>query len=250
MPARTDVAAEFASAVAEPMRLRLLGALGDGPKTAAALAAAVQTDARSVARHARPLQRLGLVEASGGPPHQRVYTAVRYPTLYDDAWDRLPVPARRAAAASALTHWHASAATAVDDGGFDRRDMHLTRTTFEFDEAGWRRAAAILMDALHRLSELADEPVEQPTVRATGMMLLFDAPRDASPPERDEPHGEFSHAEGLERAIDLAESLQEAVTREATPWPELVALADELRVVARAAMVEQSRTAPQSAVNR
>ncbi len=250
MPARTDVAAEFATAVAHPTRVRLLGALADGPRTGAALATALRTDARAVARHARPLVHLGLIEGSDAPPQHRVYSIVRDPTLSDDAWDRLPIPARRAAAAASLTQWLASAATAVDDGGFDRRDAHLSRTAFEFDEERWSRAAAILADTLGRLTELADAPVEQPTVRATAMMLLFDAPQDASAAERDEPHGEFSDAEGLERAIDLAESLQDAVTREATPWAELIALADELRVVARAAMVEQSRTAPPRAVKR
>jgi DNA-binding transcriptional ArsR family regulator len=248
MPAQTQVAAAYATAVAEPVRLRIIAALADAPRSVAALAAAVRVDEASLFRHMRPLELLGLVEAVPGAGADRTYMLVREPVIDDDAYERLPLPARRAAAASTVTQFHASATAAVDDGGFDRRDAHLTRTRFEFDEAGWERASDILARTHRELADLAARAADAPTLRATATMLLYAGHHHAPDTEQAEPRAEFSESEGLGRAVELAESLQEATTRPLTPWAELVALADELRVVARACLAEQTRVEPPAAI--
>lgn len=243
IPAQTSIGTRFATAVAAPIRLRIMAALGEGPRSGAALAAALRTDVRTVARHTLPLERLGLVTRSVGSAQDRVYRLVQEPFFSDDAWDQLPIPARRAMAASLLTQFQAMAAAAVDDGGFDRREIHLTRSAVELDEAGWRRASAILLDTYGRLNELNVEGAGPHAERATAVMMLFTGGRSADPGSAEHPGVEFSEEEALERTTDLVEELHEMVTGERTRWEEIVAAVDQLRVVARAGMLERSRPA-------
>lgn len=243
IPAQTSIGTRFATAVAAPVRLRVMAALGEGPRSGAALAAALRMDARAVARHALPLERLGLVTRSMGSARDRVYRLVQEPFFSDDAWDQLPIPARRATAASVLTQIQAMAAAAVDNGGFDRREMHLTRSALELDEPGWRRASEILLDTYGRLNELAVEGAGPHAERATAVMMLFTGGRSTDVAPGEHPEVEFSEEEALGRTTDLVEELHEMVTGETTRWEEIVAAVDQLRVVALAGMLERSRSA-------
>lgn len=246
MPAQTDVGTRFAAAVAAPARVRLIAALNDGPKSGATLARLLGTDVRGVARQALTLERLGLVSRTVGSARDRVYSLSREPVFQDDAWDQLPIPVRRAAVAAALAQFHATAAAAIDSGGFDRRDMHLTRTPLEFDERGWRQASEVLMDAYHRLRWVAAERVEEPSVRANAVLMLFTNDVAAGREDQDPhppPAAEFGEGEALERTIDLVEEIHEMVTQASTPWDSLLKMIDQLRVVARTALIEQERGA-------
>jgi DNA-binding transcriptional ArsR family regulator len=250
MPAQTNVGTRIATTVAAPGRLRLMAALSDGPKSGATLASSLGTDARAVARHALPLERLGLVTRTVGTARDRVYKLVREPFFSDDAWDQLPIPARRAAAASALSELHAVAAAAIDDGGFDRREIHLTRTALELDERGWRRASEILLETYERLRQLAPESADSSALRATAVMMLFTAPQAPVTDEAEHEAVEFSEEEALRRTTHLVEELHELVTYETTAWESIVAIVDQLRVVSRAGMLERSRPGARAVTER
>jgi DNA-binding transcriptional ArsR family regulator len=219
--------ARLPSALGVPLRLRLLGALRQIPLTPAELAERLGADPETVVRHLEHLESLGLVvESDGG-------YAISYPgTLTDDDWEATPVPVRRSVSAFSLTQFHAAAAAAVDAGGFDRADIHLTRTALALDEDGWRRAVAVVTDTFDRLHAI-DAP-DDAEVDAVAILMLFEegaaATPDAGPPDAATPD-----AEGRTRALDLADAIQRAVTMPEASWLDVVALAEQLRVVARAA---------------
>ncbi|MDQ3742619.1 MAG: helix-turn-helix domain-containing protein [Actinomycetota bacterium] len=248
MPAQTDVGTRFAAALATPSRLRLMAALAEGPRSGAALAAALETDPRAVARHARPLETAGLLERSEGSLRDRIYTLVREPVFPTDVWGQLPLPSRRSAVAAALARLQATAATAVDQGGFDRDDMHFARDTLELDDRGWRAASELLLETSRRLDELASAPAEGAKIRANAVTMLFSVGERGHRDEHEEPPPEFSANEAVEAAAEVVERLDRMITREATPWEAVVAAAEELRVLARARMAETSRSAAQNMV--
>lgn len=218
-----------------------MAALSDGPRTGAALAAALETDPQTVARRARPLESMGLVSRGPGSPKDRVYTLIREPVFRDDVWEQLPVTTRRAAAAAILAQVHATAVTAVDSGGFDRAELHLSRNRLELDGDGWRRAADVLLETEARLQQLSEEKPTGPVVPADAVMMLFETTvTDHREPHADDPPA-FSEDEAREAVTDLAERLDEMVSGKTTPWEAIVAVANELRVVARAGLVERDR---------
>lgn len=243
MPAQSDVGIRFASAVATPGRLRLMAALGHGPRTGASLAASLRTDVQAVARHALPLERLGLVTRTVGSARERVYTLAREPFFSDDVWGQLPVPVRRTTAAAILTQMQATAAAAVDEGGFDRRDMHLTRSALELDEDGWRRASELLLATYHRLNRIAQECQGPRCLRATAVMMLFGTPGAQDAAADRHPAPAFSEDEALRRTTDLVEELHEMVTAADTSWSAIVSTIDQLRVVARAGAAQRAGAA-------
>ncbi len=53
--------------------------------------------------------------------------------------------------------------------------------------------------------------------------------------------GRIGDGEALERTTDIVEEIHEMVTQPSTPWDSLLRLIDQLRVVARTALIEESR---------
>lgn len=232
VPTRSDLAEHHATVMAVASRRRLLQAVTEGPLSPAALAARIGVDEAAVVREAESLVALGVMELRDG----RYGRSESLQT--DEEWATLPIETRRALAAAAITQVHVEASAAVDAGGFDRPDMHLTHSPLAFDEAGWRRAAAILGEAFEAIHELAADNVEDPDLRATAVMLLFTHQPPPEPAGGDAPL--FSEAEGRERAVELADAIQRAVTAPSDSWLDVVALADQLRVVARAASLSRA----------
>lgn len=227
VPTPSDPAQHQATVMAVAARRRLLQAVSDEPLSPSALAARVGVDEEAVVREAESLASLGLVECRDGK-YRRLEEFIS-----DEEWATLPIATRREQAASGITQIHVEAAAAVDAGGFDRPDMHLTHSPLALDEAGWQRATAIMLQTFEALQALAAQTVEDPEMRATAVLLLY---TDGSPPEpTHDVTPLFGEREGRERAVELAEAIQQAVTAPSTSWLDIVALADQLRVVARAA---------------
>lgn len=236
MPEHTRIAATYVHALADPLRVAIVGALDGGPLTAASLARRLEVAESAVGRHARTLENMGLVRRSGARPPE--FELVREPVAWLGTWEDIPVPARRTAAAASLTQLHASATAAIDAGGFDRADMLLTRTSLPVTEARWTAVSRLLHDTLNRLegsaSEAETEATADPQERATAVLMLFRSGRvDAHANE--EPPPEFGDEEARERTCDVAEELLELVpSTESVPWERVAALAEQLRLIALA----------------
>ena len=243
-----DVDLQSVRALAHPLRLRILAVLGDRTLTASQLASELESEPRNVTYHARKLERLGFVtrteRARTGEVRYRLVNSSHFP---DQVWARTPTTAKRDVVGAGLLNLHAAAAAALAEGGFDREDMHFTRTAMELDAEGWSQLSREMLGWLDRIDEIRDcaaarlnEGAPRLT-HATATMMLFETAltQRTHDPEEIEPEETFTEEEGLERAFELSEALEELLVRPNPPWPKVVALVDQLRVIARVVMAEQ-----------
>jgi DNA-binding transcriptional ArsR family regulator len=252
----TDVSARLWHAVADPARVRIIAALRSGPLTPDSLASRTGLSRASIASHVRALENAGFVQVTREGSRVRYYELATSPRFSDEAWEALPAPVRRAAAAAGLVAMNAAACAAVDAGGFDRADMHLTRSPLMLDETAWKRISQRLLDLLdsfeteqaaaaERLAEGGDDPVD-----ATAIMMLFttgERERECEP--LDLPRA-ATELELHEHAYDLAAELDRAISGRRPDWARVIAMADQLRLVARVALAhvddaDAPRPAPQ-----
>jgi DNA-binding transcriptional ArsR family regulator len=247
MPQHTDIATKYAGALADPIRLGLVAALADRPRTIESLARELEVSESLVLRHARALQTMGLLQSTDETP--RKFQLLQEPVFSEGGWEDLPLPARRSVCATVLTQVNAQAVAAVDAGGFDRPDMYLTRTSMRVTEEKWRELASIFGGTLSALGEMteaaeADESPD-PRIQATAVLMLFtgeehggDAPSD------DEPAPDFDEDEAREHAYSIIEALGRDVVAPSASWDRIEAMAERLRLVARAAMAFEDARQP------
>jgi DNA-binding transcriptional ArsR family regulator len=226
----------LARAVGHPLRVRLIALLDGGPCGLETLASEVGSDPRTVGRHLRVLEQAGMVQRvrSG---RTTTYSLNDLVSFSDDEYGELGQTSRQAAVAAALAHCHTAAASALENGGFERDDIHLSRTSLDLTEAQWHQLSGEFAQLLDRIDAVrtdeADDDAE-PRLSASAVLMLFErsSGAPAHQPRSDEP---FSMDEGIERSWDLSDEIQRALTGPTTDWARIVALADELRVLARAA---------------
>jgi DNA-binding transcriptional ArsR family regulator len=222
--------------LAQEVRLRVLGALADRPRSVSSLAQEFGVSDTTVRRHIRVLESMGLAAPHGGS--SRTYSLKRYPVFDDDAWEAVPLPVQRAWAMASLTQMHAGAAAAIDAGGFDRREMHLTRTSIRVSEERWQQVTQLLRETLMKLYEAREEGDADEAdgrFQATVSMMAFTGEHVASDSDRTR-SGEFGEDEALGRVTDIVELMGELMIERTTPWERIEALAAELRLVSRAAI--------------
>lgn len=235
MPEHTTIASEYASALAHPVRFRMVAALADGPRTIESLASELDASDATILSHADALESLDVLRPTDHPDGTRTYELLRDPILWDEAWGQLPLAALRAAAAAAVTQISAAATAAVDRGGFDREDIHLTRTALRVDEARWRELVTLLASTLHELGDLAEAPEPDgstgPTFQATAVMMLFTSELGDAAATIPDSRWEESHA--LSRTWELSEELEDLAPRATPDWSRIEAIAGELQLIAR-----------------
>lgn len=250
-----DVDLDKVRALSHPLRVRILAVLGDRVLTAAHLAEELGTDARTISAHARQLEQLGFIKSSRERARGREgvsYRLVTGPHLTDEVWDRTPTTAKRDTVSGALAQLHNAAAAALAEGGFDRGDVHFTRTGLDLDEEGWRAISTEMLEWLSRVDQIRDQAAARieagasKVTHATANLMLFETA--SANVTHDEP-GEldeelFVEGEGLERAFQLSEQLEELLVRPNPPWSRVVALVDQLRVIARVVMAQQDAELP------
>ena len=246
MAEQTSIAASYARALADPTRVGIVAALDRGPLTVASLARRVGVTEPEVVREARKLETMGLVQVTQDEP--RTYELLRNPTAWPTTWDELSIPVRRTAAATTLTQLHAKATAAVDAGGFDRGDMLLTRTSMPVTPEHWRALSRLLHDALDRVDELGDEAQDEAAEaveQATAVVMLFTGEHTDSGSH--EPPPPFGEDEARERSYEIVDGLHNEIARPDAAWERIEALAEQLRLVARAAMTLEDAPARQPA---
>jgi DNA-binding transcriptional ArsR family regulator len=236
-----DLAPALARAVGHPVRVRLLGALGDGPASVDRLVEQVGASRRSVLRHLSVLERAGLVERTG-LSRGSMYRRCKSVSLSDADYGALASTVRQSAVAAALAHLHTTAVSALEHGGFDRDDIHFSQTQLDLTEEQWRDLADGFASLLEQVESTAPAVADHGArMRATATLMLFERPPLGGPDEHGADHEPepFSLDEGLDRAWQLNEQLDAALTGASTDWAAVVGLADGLRVVARAALAAE-----------
>ena len=154
---KTGVDQRLVRAIGHPLRLRLLTIFNERVASPSDLAAELGEPIGNVSYHTRILARLGCVElvrtkqVRGAVEHY--YRAVVRPVFSDDDWAELPLSIRKSLAGAVLTEIADDMGASATEGGFDRDEVHLSRTTLTLDQQGWQELNELLQ-------ELGDQALE------------------------------------------------------------------------------------------
>lgn len=178
---------KLVKAYAHPLRIRILSLLDNRVASPSEIAAELETPLPNTSYHVRQLAALGLVELVDRKARrgaiEHYYTARVRPTITDEGWARLPEIVKRAHFGGILQTALAHVVSAAEAGGFDRDDIHYSRTGGRVDAQAWREISSVLAEALERVERAvagSEERIEaDPSVEweeATALMMLFSGP--------------------------------------------------------------------------
>ena len=88
---------------------------------------------------------------------EHYYEALEPPLISDDDWAQLPVALRRSLSDSTLGNIANDLRGAAAEGGFDRPNIHITRTALTLDEQGWDELSGALADVLERARRIQED---------------------------------------------------------------------------------------------
>jgi hypothetical protein len=142
-----------------------------------------------IAYHVRTLHELGLLElveetrVRGAVQHH--YRARERPRVSDEAWGQASQIAKQAAVGSTLQIIDEYSRASAAQGGFDRADAHISRTTMRLDQKGWDQAAKAylkLLEQLRRIEASAEQrvskdPHAEGITDASLVLMLFESVR-------------------------------------------------------------------------
>jgi DNA-binding transcriptional ArsR family regulator len=166
---------DIVKALAHPLRVRILTVLEQRTASPNQLANEFGVPLGNVSYHVRMLARIGLIklvskrQRRGAIEH--FYKAEARPVISDGAWAKVPDLVKSAMIQAGLGATMSCISTAAQDGGFNRDDAHLSRTTFEVDEQAWTACSKELSDVFDKLRRLSTQTAER----------LADAPSDERP---------------------------------------------------------------------
>ena len=182
----------LAKALSHPLRMQILTILGQRVASPVELATELDVPLNNLSYHVRTLLDLGCIELVGTEPRrgtlEHFYRAIERPIISADEWSTIPLNVRRSIADGVLTQIAKDLKSAAGRGGFDRSDVHLTRTPLALDEQGWEELATLTAELQERAMAIqaksADRLASQKksggedaeTMSATLSMLLFEQP--------------------------------------------------------------------------
>ena len=208
---------EIVKALAHPLRVRILNVLEQRTASPNQLANELGVPLGNVSYHVRMLAKIGLIklvskrQRRGAIEH--FYKAEARPVIRDEGWAQVPDLVKSAFVQAGLSTTMSYVATAAQDGGFNRDEAHLSRTTFEVDDEAWKACSAELaevFDKLRRLStqtaeRLADDPHAEGGRKASVVLMLFEGGDAATVPEpkarRGKGHGGARPGAGRKPAV-------------------------------------------------
>ena len=184
---KTGVDQRLVRAIGHPLRLRLLTIFNERVASPSDLAAELGEPIGNVSYHTRILARLGCVElvktkqVRGAVEHY--YRAVVRPVFSDDDWAELPPSIRKSLAGAVLTEVADDVSAAAKEGGFDRDEVHLNRTTLTLDQQGWQELNERLQDVFERALDIQAQSAArlqadgaQDSEAAVLVQMLFEPP--------------------------------------------------------------------------
>jgi DNA-binding transcriptional ArsR family regulator len=178
---------KLVKAYAHPLRIRILSLLDNRVASPSEIALELETPLSNTSYHVRQLAALGLVElvdrAARRGAIEHYYTARVRPTITDEGWARLPEIVKRAHLGGIIQTALAHVVSAAEAGGFDRDDIHYSRTSGRLDAQAWAEIAAELNRSLARVEEIVAGSEKRVVAgealdweEATVLMMLFSGP--------------------------------------------------------------------------
>lgn len=185
-------------ALAHPVRVAALALLEEQVMSPKDLAEHIGVTLPVVSYHVRQLKDLDLIElvrtARRRGTIAHYYRAKPQPKITDQGWAKVPMIVKREMIGAALTQATSAMSTAAAEGGFDRDDIHTSRTSFALDERGWKQLSKLLAGTLERVEQIQTQATERiakthagQTRRATVVMMLFEGPYAGQPRAQQEP---------------------------------------------------------------
>jgi DNA-binding transcriptional ArsR family regulator len=181
---------KLAKAYAHPLRIEIMGLLDNRVASPSQLAAELGASLPTTSYHVQRLAAMKLIklvkrrQTRGSIEH--FYTASVRPRMYDDTWSRIPPIVQRAIISGRLSQLGEEVQAAAEVGGFDRDDIHLTRTRMTLTPEGWKEVAAHLASALEHFDKIKARDAarvlkdpEAERIEATTVMMLFETPLPA-----------------------------------------------------------------------
>ena len=187
----------YVKAMSHPLRVRILAMLGERTASPSQLSQWLGATLGTTAYHVRSLHQLGLIELAdetrvrGAIEHH--YRAGKRPMVSEEAWAAAPPIAKQAAIGSSLQVIDDYARKSAAEGGFDRAEAHMSRTSLELDEKGWEqlnKACLKFVDQIEKIELASKErrdrkPHEAETSSAAVVLMAFEAARlSGKEPER------------------------------------------------------------------
>ena len=179
----------YVKALSHPLRVRILAMLQERTASPSQLSEWLGATLGTTAYHVRSLHQLGLIELAdetrvrGAIEHH--YRAGKRPMVSEDAWAQAPPIAKQAALGSALQTINEYASKSAAEGGFDRAEAHLSRTSLKLDAKGWEqlnKAALKFVEQVEKIDAAARErahkrPHDDELGDAQVVLLAFEAER-------------------------------------------------------------------------
>jgi len=187
----------YVRALSHPLRVRILAMLQERTASPSQLSQWLGATLGTTAYHVRSLHQLGLIELAdetrvrGAIEHH--YRAGERPLVSEEAWAKAPPIAKQAAVGSTLQIVDEYARKSAAEGGFDRAEAHLTRTSVKLDDEGWERlneAALRFVTEVERIDAEVKErssgrPHDGEAGEAAVVLMAFEAQRlSGKEPER------------------------------------------------------------------
>jgi DNA-binding transcriptional ArsR family regulator len=184
--------------MAHPLRVAILAELEERTASPSDVAEALDAPLGSVSYHVRCLHRFGLLQLVKTRPVrgaiEHLYRAKERPVITSDAWAQAPSIVKQATIRASLTQIAGLVNRAARAGGFERENIHLSRSPMILDRAGWDELAAkfdrLLKDceaiAAGSAKRLASAEHDQ-GIPAAAVLMLFEttpAAGAAKPTER------------------------------------------------------------------
>jgi DNA-binding transcriptional ArsR family regulator len=148
-------------ALSHPLRVRMLTLLNQKVSSPSELAEELDEPLGNVSYHMRFLADLKMVKLVRTEPRrgavEHYYEALEPPLISDDDWAELPVSLRRSLSDSTLGNIAGDLRGAAAEGGFDRPNIHLSRTALTLDQEGWDELAGVLADVLDRARDIQEK---------------------------------------------------------------------------------------------
>jgi len=179
----------YVKALSHPLRVRILAMLQERTASPSQLSEWLGATLGTTAYHVRSLHQLGLIELAdetrvrGAIEHH--YRAGKRPMVSEDAWAKAPPIAKQAAVGSALQMVDEYARKSAAEGGFDRAEAHLSRTSLKLDAKGWAQLNKACLKFVEQVEKIEAGAKERQRARphdaelgdAALVLMAFEAER-------------------------------------------------------------------------
>lgn len=172
-------------ALAHPLRVRILGILEEKTASPSEIAIELNASLGVVSYHVRKLHSLNLIKLVKKVPRrgavEHYYKAEARRQITDEAWAEIPDIVKRAMIGAVISQVSAHVNSAAAAGGFERKDMHVSRTPLTVDEQGWTEISGELAKLLDRVDAIQKEAAKRlqaggggDSIVATLAMMYFE----------------------------------------------------------------------------